>query len=87
MGLSSFYKTKIVVIILFPDDPLQIKAGFTDMIVAPHTRFTIRYLTSGRNMIPSVWPVIYGMKQKPLVVFISTQIRFIKETIKHLQTG
>jgi hypothetical protein len=47
------------------------------VIISPHTGFTVWNLTSFRDIIPAIGPVIYGMQQNPFMIRLGAQIGFV----------
>src|SRR5690606_18737626 len=69
---------RILIIRLLIIDPGKVKCSFPGMIISPHAGFSAWDLLSGRNMIPSVWPVVYRVQNQPLMSRIIGQIRFLQ---------
>ena len=57
------------------------------MVVAPHGGFATRNLSSFRNVIPSVRPVINGVKEQAFVLGIGREIRFGEKSPCRGETG
>src|SRR5258708_38953698 len=49
------------------------------MIITPHTRFAARYFASLWNVVPTIWPVINGVKEEALMFGRSGEVGFAEK--------
>jgi hypothetical protein len=49
------------------------------MVVAPHAGLAVGNLCSGRNVVPSVRPVINAVQQQPFVIGLEGEIGFLEQ--------
>ena len=80
-GLDSFEKC-----IMFVHG--QAMDGVTQLgqvVIAPHTGFSARHLFTLRDVVPSIGPVIYRMKQDALMFRVHGEVGFFQECMQHGQ--
>src|SRR6185312_9036615 len=56
----------------------DVERKLASVIVAPHTSFAARDFSSRRNVVPSVWAMVNGVKQQPLMMGITREIRLVE---------
>src|SRR3954470_20800671 len=68
--MSSYPELQVRLVL---DQPQPIEGDFAGVVIAPHARFAGRNFRAGRDRVPAVGPVIYGVKDQALMLGISTQ--------------